>query len=145
MVLSYLRQIYTANHATFPIRKCKNTVQICGNFWVTQYIASHKIRYGELYASVLRGYCLTSTSFVGQHYWFKVSIRIFAYSDTTDFRKLAESLDESEHKTQRTFIYETHCTVCPRSSDPFCIVTYDMKWVTTSWTDRTLRMVGYLD
>ena len=26
-------------------------------------------------------------------------------------------------------------TVCPRSSDPFCIVTYYIKWVTTSWTD----------
>ena len=26
-------------------------------------------------------------------------------------------------------------TVCPRSSDQFYIVTYYMKWVTTSWTD----------
>ena len=26
----------TANHATFPIRIRKITVQICGNFWVTQ-------------------------------------------------------------------------------------------------------------
>ena len=26
-------------------------------------------------------------------------------------------------------------TVCPRSSDPFYIVTYCIKWVTTSWTD----------
>ena len=25
-------------------------------------------------------------------------------------------------------------TVCPRSSDPFYIVTYYVKWVTTSWT-----------
>ena len=25
-------------------------------------------------------------------------------------------------------------TVCPRSSDPFYIVTYYMKWVTISWT-----------
>ena len=32
-----LPQIYTANHATFPIRIRKITVQICGNFWVTQY------------------------------------------------------------------------------------------------------------
>ena len=31
-----LLQIYTANHATFPIRIRKITVQICGNFWVTQ-------------------------------------------------------------------------------------------------------------
>ena len=30
-------------------------------------------------------------------------------------------------------------TVCPRSSDPFYIVSYDMKWVTTSWTYSTIR------
>ena len=28
-------------------------------------------------------------------------------------------------------------TVCPGSSDPFCNVTYYMKWVTTSWTYST--------
>ena len=28
-------------------------------------------------------------------------------------------------------------TICPRSSDPFYIVTYYMKWVTTSWTHST--------
>ena len=37
-VTQKLAQIYTANHATIPIRICKITVQICGNFWVTQYI-----------------------------------------------------------------------------------------------------------
>ena len=26
-------------------------------------------------------------------------------------------------------------TICPGSSDPFFIVTYYIKWVTTSWTD----------
>ena len=25
-------------------------------------------------------------------------------------------------------------TVCPRSSDLFYVVTYNIKWVTTSWT-----------
>ena len=29
--------IYTANHAAFPIRIGKITVKICGNFWVTKY------------------------------------------------------------------------------------------------------------
>ena len=28
-----------------------------------------------------------------------------------------------------------NCTVCPGSSYPFYIVTYDIKWVITSWTD----------
>ena len=37
-VTQKLPRIYTANHATFPIRILKITVQICGNFWVTQYI-----------------------------------------------------------------------------------------------------------
>ena len=32
-----LPQIYTANHVTSPIQKRKITVQICDNFWVTQY------------------------------------------------------------------------------------------------------------
>ena len=36
-VVHKLPQIYTANHATFPIQILKITVQICGNFWVTQY------------------------------------------------------------------------------------------------------------
>ena len=34
-----LPQIYTENHAIFQIRIRKITVHICGNFWVTQYIA----------------------------------------------------------------------------------------------------------
>ena len=36
-VTQKIQQIYTENHATFPIRIWKITVQICGNFWVTQY------------------------------------------------------------------------------------------------------------
>ena len=32
-----LPQIYPENHATFPTRIRKITVQICRNFWVTQY------------------------------------------------------------------------------------------------------------
>ena len=33
-----LPQIYTASNATFPLQMRKITVQICGNFWVTQYV-----------------------------------------------------------------------------------------------------------
>jgi len=34
-------------------------------------------------------------------------------------------------------------TVCPRSSDQFYVVTYYIKWVTTSWTDsRRYIMFG---
>ena len=32
-----------------------------------------------------------------------------------------------------------YCTVCPGSSDPNYIVSYYIKWVTTSWTYGTLR------
>ena len=35
-------------------------------------------------------------------------------------------------------------TVCPRSSDPFYIVTYYIKWVTTSWTYRFISIIPYL-
>ena len=34
-------------------------------------------------------------------------------------------------------LYIYACNMCPRSSDPFYIVTYYMKWVTTSWTNST--------
>ena len=40
-VTQKLPQIYTKNHATFPIQKRKITVQICSNFWVTQYSNNH--------------------------------------------------------------------------------------------------------
>ena len=40
-VTQKLPQIYTENHATFPVQIRKITVQICGNFWVTQYILFH--------------------------------------------------------------------------------------------------------
>ena len=39
-------------------------------------------------------------------------------------------------------------TVCPRSSNPFCVVTYYIKWVTTSWTHsiytKKLQFASYL-
>ena len=31
------------------------------------------------------------------------------------------------------------CTVCQRNSDPFYIVTYYKKWVTTYWTHSTIH------
>jgi len=37
-VTQKLPQIHTANPTTFPIRIRKITVQICGNFWVTEYM-----------------------------------------------------------------------------------------------------------
>ena len=39
-VTQKLPEIYTANHATFPIWIRNITVQICGNFWVTQYVSA---------------------------------------------------------------------------------------------------------
>ena len=33
--------------------------------------------------------------------------------------------------------------VCPRSSDPFYIVSYFIKWVTTSWTDSSEHVTGH--
>ena len=38
----------------------------------------------------------------------------------------------------------TNTTVCPRSSDPFYVVNYYIKWVTTIWTDGTVAE-GWLD
>ena len=44
-VTQKLPQIYTANHATFPIRFRKITVQTYGNFWVTQYLTYENTAY----------------------------------------------------------------------------------------------------
>ena len=38
----------------------------------------------------------------------------------------------------------TPSTVCPRSSGPFYIVSYYMKWVTTSWTYRTVGVFFFV-
>ena len=53
-------QIYTANHATLPIQIRKSTVQICGNFWVTQYysisipwVARNKLPKGKVHTKNL--------------------------------------------------------------------------------------------
>ena len=35
-------------------------------------------------------------------------------------------------------------TVCPRSSDPFYIVTYYKKWVTNSWTHSIKKVCIFL-
>ena len=37
----------------------------------------------------------------------------------------------------RIFTGSDHITVCPRSSDPFYILSYYIKWVTISWTYST--------
>ena len=49
-----------------------------------------------------------------------------------------------------TFICWVHCgnhsqcTVCPGSSDPFYIVSYYIKWVTTFWTYCTILLTALL-
>ena len=34
-------------------------------------------------------------------------------------------------------------TVCPRSSDPFLIVRYYIKWITNSWTDGITQQYSF--
>jgi len=41
-VTQKLTQIDTGNHATFPVKIRKIKVQICGNFWVTQYAVNKR-------------------------------------------------------------------------------------------------------
>ena len=48
-----LPQIYNANHATFPIRIRKMTVQIFDNFWVTQYTDNMIISVNTLHLDLL--------------------------------------------------------------------------------------------
>ena len=44
------------------------------------------------------------------------------------------NIDFSEGGGGRDMLPYKRYTVCPRSSDPFYIVTYYLIWVTTSWT-----------
>ena len=41
-------------------------------------------------------------------------------------------------------LYHHHSTICPRSSDPFYVVCYYIKWVTTSWT-HSICIINILD
>ena len=80
-VTQKLPQTYTANDATFPIRLHKITVQICGNFWVTQYYKYHEQsrcvcmimwmaagrfmgRSGEILTLVILLLCISSSRYV---------------------------------------------------------------------------------
>ena len=53
-VTQKLPRIYTENHSTFPIQIRKITVQICGNFWVTQYMPMEE--YLFLYTITFKSY-----------------------------------------------------------------------------------------
>ena len=41
---------------------------------------------------------------------------------------------EKERESAKITRYNDGGTVCPRGSDPFYIVSYYIKWATTSWT-----------
>ena len=62
----------------------------------------------------------------------------------------SKSIDKREikispYKYKINFLYlfyiccSRKVTVCPKSSDPFHIISYYIKWVTTSWTHSTLN------
>ena len=40
----------------------------------------------------------------------------------------------------RAWSHRWNSTTCPRNSDPFYIVTYTIKWVTTSWTQSSIGL-----
>mgnify|MGYP007023201260 CR=1 FL=1 len=69
-----------------------------------------------------------------------LSIRSY-FVDTWTYKKpgsfsLRSSVEEFHNKWNR--VWRTMGTVCPRSSYPFYLVSYYMKWVTTSWTFSSL-------
>ena len=45
-------------------------------------------------------------------------------------------------KPNFTYLNDLKTTRCPRSCDPFYIVSYYIKWVTTSWTYSMLYICG---
>ena len=50
----------------------------------------------------------------------------------------------SDSKTCSSILLQRRCADCSRSSDPFNIVTYYIKWVTTSWIDNILCCITTL-
>ena len=50
-------------------------------------------------------------------------------------RRSVRLLEPLDPKSRKAMVCTVH-TMCPRSSYPFYIVTYYIKWVTTSWTYR---------
>ena len=48
----------------------------------------------------------------------------------------------NKNKGIGVYIISSIYTVYPRSSCPFYLVSYCIKWATTSWTDCTFHMVG---
>ena len=60
-----------------------------------------------------------------------------AVASATVFSPPASVLDQEEliHENLYLELHHSYLTICPRSSDQFYIVSYFLKWVTTSWTD----------
>ena len=50
---------------------------------------------------------------------------------------------EKTSSTNSTSLTSIILYVCPGSSDTIYIVTYYLKWVTTSWTDGTTSIINY--
>ena len=49
---------------------------------------------------------------------------------------------ETNWWTNQTADFTPHVRTCPRCSDPFHLVSYYVKWVTTSWTHSTVQTCG---
>ena len=77
------------------------------------------------------------------------------FSNTVTFQELLEEIDEDgsgeiefgefcqvRPNLCRVVIDYSYNTGCPRSSDPFYIVTYYIIWVTTSWTDGMMSIIS---
>ena len=69
---------------------------------------------------------------------YKVAPAICPFYCTTDALSIAHLLSKYlAHSASLVLARRCPHTVCPRSSDPFYIVIYFIKRVTTSWTDST--------
>ena len=53
---------------------------------------------------------------------------------------VAAGLASATGSLSRPEVYNYHVTVCPRRSDPFYVVTYYVKSVTTSWTFTSIYL-----
>ena len=67
-------------------------------------------------------------------------LHVFSYKNREIFINYAHNISEFMKIKDHLHYLHYHYTVCPRSSDPFYVITYYIKLITTSWTYSTVSI-----
>ena len=86
-------------------------------------LLGHTVRRDDVYTVIIFKFIL-----------FRINLELLKMGDEPGLFRLFSPLSPTTRQTTRAL--QVH-TVRPRSSDPFYVVTYYIKWATTSWTYST--------